>query len=284
MPKFRSFAPRTSWQTRGETASIKNACSIFGLDEADISFADPPIECQWRRSFGNSYAVVRLADVAALKKRLEKKRAEDELKEVIEEMGEENYQKMLADEKRKTVVVKLREELEFALKAGQVHGIADTLDGLTVAKTKAKTEWWVADVDDLTPIDPSQKSKKYKLSDVIDKASRVNGSGDKSLASRMAKCKHPDRHKFYSRYLLNKFEEACETHDDSSSIRKEVVSGARANLAKTVAQKRAELAAAQQTLSAFDAMAGGPSSTPSASSLASGALVTPATNKKRKRS
>ena len=50
------------------TASVKNACAQYGLTEEQL--AAGRIRCQWRSMYGNSYAVVDLADVRALKKRL----------------------------------------------------------------------------------------------------------------------------------------------------------------------------------------------------------------------
>ena len=61
--------PSTVWNTSGQTASLRNACAQYGVTEAQVASADPPIECQWRSCHGNSYAVVKLCDIAALKSR-----------------------------------------------------------------------------------------------------------------------------------------------------------------------------------------------------------------------
>ena len=81
----------TSWNTAGETASVRNACAQVGLTESDVANADPPIECQWRSCHGNSYAVVKLSDMYALKQRLRVQAAEAKKQALIAELGEEGY-------------------------------------------------------------------------------------------------------------------------------------------------------------------------------------------------
>lgn len=58
----------SAWNTAGETASIKNACAMYGITEEQVVAAGG-IECQWRSCHGNSYAVVKLSDMAKLKVR-----------------------------------------------------------------------------------------------------------------------------------------------------------------------------------------------------------------------
>lgn len=81
----------TSWNTAGETASVRNACAQVGLTESDVANADPPIECQWRSCHGNTYAVVKLSDMYALKQRLRVQAAEAKKQALIAELGEEGY-------------------------------------------------------------------------------------------------------------------------------------------------------------------------------------------------
>ena len=69
----------------------RNACAQVGLTESDVANADPPIECQWRSCHGNTYAVVKLSDMYALKQRLRVQAAEAKKQALIAELGEEGY-------------------------------------------------------------------------------------------------------------------------------------------------------------------------------------------------
>merc|ERR550534_3192733 len=75
------------------------------------------IECQWRSYFGNSYAVVKISDVAQLSRKL---KAEEEAKEearLIEKHGKEGLAKIREAEKnaaeQKRLISKHKGELTF---------------------------------------------------------------------------------------------------------------------------------------------------------------------------
>jgi len=101
MPRsyFARSQSRSDWQTAGMTEKAESAAARFGLTSLELQEGKVP--CQWRSCFGNSYAVVKIADVAALAKRL---KAEKEAKleaSLVEKHGKEGLAKM-REEKRKT--------------------------------------------------------------------------------------------------------------------------------------------------------------------------------------
>ena len=235
---------------------MKNACAQY----EQVASADPPIPCQWRSRYGNSYAVVMLSDMAALKERITKQAAEEKKIDVIAKFGQEYYDKLVAKEKareeaavaaykRECTVHRLVREVEAAM-AFSSDGIADTLEGITISKTNAKKDWYIA-VDGLSPVDPSKKNKKYRLSDVIGGA--IKTLSDTKLADKISSC--PEKKRLYARYLLDKFEDACQNVD--ASIVKAVHASAREFFSKRVETKAAELQVAEESLEAFDSMIDG---------------------------
>ena len=81
----------TSWNTAGETASLKNACLEVGITEEDVVKAGG-IECQWRSCYGNSVAIVKLSDMYALKKRIRDQEAEEKKQALIDQLGKDGYE------------------------------------------------------------------------------------------------------------------------------------------------------------------------------------------------
>lgn len=293
--------PTNDWNTPGKTASTKNACEMYGLTEVDLITADPPIECKWRSSFGNSYAVVRLSDVAALSKRLAAKAEEDRKKTIIAKHGKAYYNKMIAAEEaeeaeeeaarnREATIKKLLKKAKIAIDLAAAHGLADSIEGVSIAKTSAKKDWFVSELDDLTPVDSSKKQKKYHLSDVIGKclkdSKRHYGKDgyDRStnMPSRIAN--KPDSIRLYARYLLDLLAE--EADKQPKDIRTRVRKDIKATMDERISQKQAELASAKATAGVLDSILG-PSSgskksmdlTSPSSKTAKGALVTPAKTK-----
>ncbi|KAL7531057.1 hypothetical protein ACHAWF_003613 [Thalassiosira exigua] len=251
----------SAWTTAGETASLKNACAQYGLTVEQVHAADPPIPCQWRSCMGNSYPVVQLSDMARLKRRIEAQAKEDEKRALIEELGEEGYKaKFEADaaaRRRKEASEKLVPSLEVAV-AASGSGIADSLEGMTLSKTAAKTEWYVKPDEMPAPIDDSKKQKKYRLADVIrvahEKTKEQSGSGG-HIRTRV---KGTDREKLYARYLHDIYEVRCKEVGDESVI-KAARGVVRGKISKAVEVKAAaitkaqnELKAEQSRLEAFD--------------------------------
>mmetsp|Transcript_25473 Transcript_25473/g.28491 ORF Transcript_25473/g.28491 Transcript_25473/m.28491 type:complete len:331 (+) Transcript_25473:28-1020(+) len=255
-----------SSNSKGETASVKNACAMYGLTQEDVASASPPIPCQYRSCHGNSYAIVKLSDIAKLKSKIDQKIEEDKKNEIIDKHGQKYYDELLAKEEaeeeeeiaaeeRDKNVNKLTQKVEVALKAASLHGIADDPidDGMTITKTNAKKDWWT-DVDGLSPIDSSKKMKKYHLSDVIGKAiavdSRSHGSRGKNLAFKIQT--NPEKQRLFARYLLDQFHKTCQKYDDDESIIKEVYENARKSIVKRVQKKEIELKVEKESLKAFD--------------------------------
>jgi len=296
------FGGSTSdWNTSGQTASTKNACEMYGLTEADLITADPPIECKWRSAYGSSYAVVKLSDVKALKNRIDAQEEEDERKAIIAKHGKSYYDKMIAEQdakeaeeeaaaERESTVEKLLHEANIAIEVAAAHGAADSIEGVSIAKTNAKKDWFVSDLDDLTPVDSSKKQKKYHLSDVICKclkdSKRKYGKdgydSSKNMPSKIIN--KPDRIRLYARYLLDVF--AQEVDKQPAGIRTQVRNDIKATMAEQISQKQAELASAKATAGVLNNILG-PSSgskksllqTSPSSKTAKRALVTPAKTK-----
>ncbi|KAL9180811.1 hypothetical protein ACHAXT_011264 [Thalassiosira profunda] len=225
---------------------------------AQVASADPPVECQWRSCHGNSYAVVKLCDIAALKSRLAKQAKEVEKQKLMEELGEEGYAQMLAEKKaqkeKEEAAAKLVPLLKEAMEASG-HGVADTLEGIAISKTAAKTQWYVEQyqIDTLTPVDPTKKQAKYDVADVI------NLAHNRGINSRVKE--HPDRQQLYARYLHDKFAAQCRAVDDATVV-KAAYDKVRGQIEQVVRKKSAavkcaefELKVEETKLSAFDEMA-----------------------------
>mmetsp|Transcript_38563 Transcript_38563/g.82275 ORF Transcript_38563/g.82275 Transcript_38563/m.82275 type:complete len:355 (-) Transcript_38563:197-1261(-) len=257
----------SAWNTSGMTASLRNACAQYGLTEEQVATADPPIPCQRRSCHGNSYAVVKLSDMAALKSRLAKRAAEENKRALIEELGEEGYERKVAEEKAEREAVEeaarakgerdaaargLASALEKAMDASG-DGIADALEGKTIGKTAAKTEWNVKphELECLAPVDPSKKILKYRLADVIRAADR---KGD--IRARVGGS--ASRQKLYARYLHDEFDARREGVGDESIVRAayDEIRGKIANAVEVKAaaaeRAKAELAKEERRLAAFD--------------------------------
>lgn len=250
--------------SKGETASIKNACAMYGLTQEDVASSDPPIPCQYRSCHGNSYAIVKLSDIAKLKSKIDQKNEDDKKNGIIDKYGQKYYDELLAKEaaeeeeeiaaeERDKNVTKLTRKAEEALKAASFHGISDDPidDRMTITKTNAKKDWWT-DVDGLSPIDSSKKMKKYLLSDVIGKAIRIDSKSYDSRKRLDFKIhSYPEKKRLFARYLLDQFSKTCQKYDDESIV-KEVYENARESIVKRMQKKESELKAEKESLTAFD--------------------------------
>jgi len=267
----------SAWNTAGQTASLSRACAQYGLTEHQVTSADPPIPCQWRSCHGNPYAVVKLSDMAALKRRIAAKAEEDKKADLIAELGQEGYEKKLADEKAEkeaaAAAIKAKHEKDAKVKelvvkleaamAAASNGVADTLEGLTISKTNAKKEWYCQphEIDRLSPLDPGKKTSKYALSDVIGMAHRRNVHWkDQPIGKRIAP--YPERMKQYARFLFDEFGLQCQAVDDDivqlahDTARDKLEQAVKAKT-DAVAKAQTDLDAEQNRLDAFNDMAGG---------------------------
>lgn len=254
----------SAWNTAGETASLKNACSQYGVTEDQVVAGNIP--CQWRSCHGNSYAVVKLSDMASLKRKLAVQAKEDEKKALIEELGEEGYQNSMAEEKAKkeakAAAAELVTSLETAMRASG-NGIADTLEGMAIGKTAAKTEWYVKpdEIKGLAPVDPSKKLAKYHLADVIrvaDSKSAHNSGNAGHISTRVKS--FPSRQKLYARFLHDNFQAQRKAVGDDAIVQA-AYDEVRNKISKAVNDKAAmakkaqdELQAEEVRLAAFDGM------------------------------
>ena len=267
-----------SYRTAGETANLRIACDLYDLTEEQVMAANIP--CQWRSCHGNRYAVVKLSDMASLKRQLAVQAKEDQKKALIEKLGEEGYQKKMAEEKAKkeadAAVAEAKRErervarglvtsLEAAMRASG-NGIADTLDGMAIGKTAAKTEWYVKpeEIKGLALVDPSKKLAKYHLADVIriaDSKSLHNSGNGGHISTRVKS--FPSRQKLYARYLHDNFEaqriKVAGAGDDA--IVQAAYDEVRGKIANAVEDKaaaakkaQAELRVEEDRLAAFDGL------------------------------
>ncbi|KAL7540466.1 hypothetical protein ACHAXR_010163 [Thalassiosira sp. AJA248-18] len=274
-PSYRSGGSTTAWNTAGETASLRNACAQYDLTEEQVRKADPPISCQWRSCHGNSYAVVKLSDMAALKKRLAQQAQEEKKRALIEKLGEEGYKAKVEADAAATEATRVREEtarslvksLEAAVEASG-SGIAPTLEGMAIGKTAAKNEWYVKpdELDSLSPVDPSKKLNKYHLADVIrlahGKRTTGFGRGDQHISIRVKA--FPARQRLYARYLHDIFEgerskATALALDDNDAIAQAAYDAVRGKISRAVKSKsdevrraQAELVVEENRLVAFD--------------------------------
>jgi len=116
MPRRTSrHVSRSEWQTKGMTERSERAAARFGLTVKQLEEAK--IECQWRSYFGNSYAVVKISDVAALSRKLKAEEAQKEEKRLIEKHGEEGLKKIRDAEKKaaeqKQLIQRYKGQLTF---------------------------------------------------------------------------------------------------------------------------------------------------------------------------
>jgi hypothetical protein len=187
----------------GLIASLKNACRQYGLTEEQVRQADLP--CQYRSFRGNSYIVVKLSDMANLKATLQKQAKEAAKQKLIDELGEDEYAKRMAElkaakmkEKADLEAAKVKKEkvdklssLLFDALAASEGGISPTLAGTTISMTAAEKEWRVKSheiVGHLKPVDPTKTRLKYYLSDVIGVA---HNKGASSFSAKLESS--PDR-------------------------------------------------------------------------------------------
>lgn len=263
----------SAWNTSGETSSLRNACAQYDLTEEQVAKADPPISCQWRSCHGNSYAVVKLSDMAALKRRLAEQANEAKKQAMIDELGEEGYKAKVEADAAAAIAKRVREQasqtlvssLEDAI-AASGSGIATSLAGMTISKTASKNEWYVRpeELECITPVDPSKAQKKYHLVDVIRVAHEksahqsINGT---HISTRVKA--FPARQKLYARYLHHIYETNRVEVDDEKIVEMacHVVRGkiAKAVNVKAAAAKEAqdELKVEQNRLAAFDGLVEG---------------------------
>ena len=176
---------------------------------------------------------------------------------MIEEMGEEGYAKHLDEQKKKQqkkeAAAKLVPLLEAAM-AASGNGIANTLEGMTISKTAAKSEWGVKpdEIERLTPIDDTKKAKKYHLADVIEVAhnkSAHNSINGTHVSVRVKS--NPASEKLYARYLHDKFNAQCTACGDDDIVQS-AYDNVRGDIQRAVKEAQKALKMEETRLSAFD--------------------------------
>ena len=102
--------------------SANRACAMYGITMTDLQAAK--VECQWRSTFGNPYAVVKISDVESVARTVKAKKAADEAaakkkaaedleKAKVAEFGREKWEAM----KKAAAEAKVAEEAEAKRKA-----------------------------------------------------------------------------------------------------------------------------------------------------------------------
>jgi hypothetical protein len=247
--------------------SLSNACSYYGVSEEDCMAAN--IECKYRAAYGNSYAVVKICDILAIKAKLNKEADDKKEKDLIAELGEEGYAKMIQEDKQKKLdeakKQKDEKEAEEAKQKADAYsaktkadifgkmktivsissgGISST-KGMQLAKTAAKKEWFLADADiESLPTETIGRAKKYAIRDLIAKAdekhgfrtlkNKIEAAEDKA---RLQKLLPSTRIPYYADYLKEKLEE------EISKLPEDLASEARAHAKKILQDEIDESAA-----------------------------------------
>lgn len=205
------------WQQAGATLSISNACSEYGVTEEQCREAK--LDCQYRSYFGNPVCIVKRSDVIELKNKLVKEEEEAKEKAAIEKYGAEEWERMKqqAKEKKETEAAaakaardranakqQISEQLVKILKftvgsKGATEPVM--IENVTMAKTKAKREWFLND-HDLKNVESTTegRSVKYAIADLI-QASKGKHS---DLEEKLLKRNEADSMGMYVAYLQNK--------------------------------------------------------------------------------
>jgi hypothetical protein len=256
----------TAWQTKGETMSLSNACAMYGVTQEDCQEAKLP--CQWRSAYGNSYAVVKVSDILALKQKLAQEEEEKKKQELIAEHGEKGYERMKREEEeRKKAEVDAKQaafqaELDQSMivdqvmkilslsKDGCIESVAD-IDNVTFSKSAAKSEFFLNDSDlsDLTS-ETVGKTTKYSAFDVIQTADRKHVGGSSayhskpSLLEKIQAKPTQSRMSHYTGYLKKKLDYDMEKL--SKHVRDGAMAQVQAKLQTEVEKTAAQIKAAEE--------------------------------------
>lgn len=205
---------------------------------------------------------------------------------LISELGEDGYREKVAKDalahKLKQEKERLTKSLESSLRAVLAacgNGIAPTLDGLSIGKTAAKSDWNIrpTELGLLTAVDATKKQPKYHLRDVIRLAHEkphhrattaivvstgrriVQQPKEQHISDRLKSTDKVAQSKLYACFLqdiyLNERAKA-----DSLEGGEEVVKAAfeeiRGSVTKAVMKAKVELKAEENRLSALDSLEG----------------------------
>jgi hypothetical protein len=251
-----------------------------GLTMEDVTKSDPPIENQNRVYFGNSYTVVKQCSqmealnksrveatkAEALEQAMLAKHGENGWKQKEEEAKELNERKK-ADEEAKKKADKFKKDIcdkwGILAEVACAGGIASSIEGLSLAKSIAKKEWYLRD-QDLNGLIAEKvgRSVRYKITDLI-RASEVRqttgggaGSARSSLNSTAAFMEfgclrnklegRTERLRQYARYLQDRLDQLCVEHPNG--LVQAAYSETRANMIARVREGEAILKKAQEDL------------------------------------
>ena len=234
--------PKTVWQCAGATMSMNNACATYGVTEQDCKNAK--LECQWRSTYGNSYPVLKCEDVKALRKKLDLEKAQKYEQEMIAKYGEEVYNRMKQEKEAKkqaeakakkyaaeraSNVLKISNSMMTVLKLQKEFSVAKPpdIDGITVAKTAAKTDWFLSsDTIEKLECVTEGRTKKYKLVDLIRQSEKSHGYHP-SLKSKLEKRRSNNKNHHtlaqYVAYQTNKAKVDWEPADFAKEARTKIL-------------------------------------------------------------
>ena len=142
---YRAPSNPSVWQQSGATQNAKSACAQYGVTWEDL--VEAKIPCQWRSTYGNSYAVVVNADVEALAQRLRNEKKVRARAALVKQHGEEGAAKIEAAEeakKEKKATAAAREAAlaaaRSALQRAMVRAATDeaSVEGARLPKRKLK--------------------------------------------------------------------------------------------------------------------------------------------------
>ena len=122
---------RSEYQQKGMSERAETAAARYGLTMADLQ--EHKIPCQWRSCYGNSYAVVKISEVAALSKKLKAAAAAVEEARMLELHGAEGLAKIRAAESavKKAAEDKAKADKEQENKIRQLTAILTEIADLT---------------------------------------------------------------------------------------------------------------------------------------------------------
>jgi hypothetical protein len=199
-----------------------------------------------------------------LKERVEKAKADKKDQELIAKYGEEGMKKMRQEEKeRKEKDHKEKEDKEKRARIKQEivekwkvlmevsnGDVADSIDGLQLAKTNAKREWFLRDSDlgSLTP-EIVGRTMKYSVCDLIHQSETRQGGSNYRYDFGKLKKKlqgHPAQLRQYARYLKDKIDEELREHPED--LIQEARAEAKAAMEATVSESRIKVKAAEEEL------------------------------------
>jgi len=246
--------------------SIANACAMYGVTQEQCQEAELP--CQWRSAYGNSYAVVKVSDILALKKKLAQQKQEEEKQELIAKHGEEEYERMKkekeecktaeaeaakaaqnAKHEQQKLVEQVTKLLSLFKDDGSIGDMPD-IDTVKLSKSAAKSDFFLNDSDfDVLKGETVGRITKYNAYDVIERAehsSKHCGYNKKSLLEKIQSNPLMSRISNYAGYLKKKID------DDKKRLPKEIVDGAmeqvQVKLQKEVEESEAKVKDAEQEL------------------------------------